>query len=263
DVLGEGATVLREVPLDELRGLHYRGPFDFVGPGSADDRGGDPRAWRYVTVADFVTTDEGTGIVHLAPAFGEDDMRVARDHDLPVVNPVDLEGRFDARVGPFAGVFVKDADAAITADLRGRGLLRKAGEYSHTYPFCWRCGTPLLYYAKPSWYIATTRKRERLLEVNAEVDWHPEHIRDGRYGNWLANNVDWALSRERYWGTPLPLWRCDGCEHVTAIGSLAELGERAGRDLSDLDPHRPFVDEVTFACECCDGTKRRVPGHID
>jgi len=263
DALGDDATVLRDVPLDELRGVHYRGPFDFVGPGSADDPEGDPRSWRYVTVADFVTTSEGTGIVHLAPAFGEDDMRVARAHDLPVVNPVDLEGRFDARVGPFAGVFVKDADAAIIADLRGRGLLLRAGEHSHTYPFCWRCGTPLLYYAKPSWYIATTRKRDRLLEVNAEVDWHPEHIRDGRYGNWLANNVDWALSRERYWGTPLPLWRCDGCGDVTAIGSLAELGERAGRDLSDLDPHRPFVDEVTFACEGCDGTKRRVPEVID
>jgi isoleucyl-tRNA synthetase len=224
----------------------------------------DPDAdWRYVTVADFVTTTEGTGIVHMAPAFGADDMAIAVEHGLPVVNPVDAEGRFTDVVTDFAGQFVKDADTGITEQLERRGLLVKSGTYRHTYPFCWRCDTPLLYYAKPSWYIATTRIRDRLLEVNAGVDWHPEHIRDGRYGNWLENNVDWALSRERYWGTPLPLWRCEACADVTAVGSRPELSELAGRDLSDLDPHRPYVDEVTFACRSCGGTSRRVPEVID
>nr|MBA2509611.1 isoleucine--tRNA ligase [Nocardioidaceae bacterium] len=255
--LGEGASVLGEVPLDALRGLHYRGPFTDADP---DD---PPAAWRSVTVADFVTTTDGTGIVHLAPAFGEDDMRVAREQGLPVVNPVDLEGRFDRRVPAFAGQFVKAADVGIIADLRERGLLLRAGEYRHTYPFCWRCGTPLLNYAKPSWYIATTRLQDRLLDENAGVDWHPEHIRDGRYGDWLANNVDWALSRERYWGTPLPLWRCGDCDHVTCVGSLEELGKLAGSDLSGLDPHRPYVDEIVVACPECGGGARRVPEVID
>ncbi|CAN5843337.1 isoleucine--tRNA ligase [soil metagenome] len=262
-VLGEGTAVVRDVPLDELVGSHYAGPFDFVGPGSADDPDGDAESWRYVTVADFVTTTDGTGLVHLSPAFGADDMAVARTEGLPVVNPVDLEGRFDARVAPFAGQFVKDADTPITEDLATRGLLLAAGTYTHAYPFCWRCQTPLLYYAKPSWYIATTQIRADLLAENAKVDWHPEHIREGRYGDWLENNVDWALSRERYWGTPLPLWRCADCEEVTCVGSRAELGQLAGRDLSDLDPHRPYVDEVTFGCAACGGTARRVGEVID
>jgi len=259
-VLGEDATILRDVAVEELVGLHYRAPFDYVTPEAVDGAVPD---WRYVTVADFVTTTDGTGIVHMAPAFGEDDMKVARAHGLPVVNPVDLEGRFDERVGEFAGVFVKSADAEIIEALRGSGLLFKAGEITHTYPFCWRCSTPLLYYAKPSWYIATTKLRDRMLSENAEVDWHPAHIRDGRYGDWLENNVDWALSRERYWGTPLPLWRCGDCDEVTAVSSREDLGRRAGRDLSALDPHRPFVDEVTFDCPACGGQARRVPEVID
>jgi isoleucyl-tRNA synthetase len=255
--LGEGAEVLRTVGVDELRGLHYRGPFTDADP---DD---PPAAWRSVTVADFVTITDGTGLVHMAPAFGEDDMRVGRALGLPVVNPVDLEGRFDERVSDFAGQFVKAADAGIVADLRARGLLLRAGEYRHTYPFCWRCRTPLLYYAKPSWYIATTRARDDLLAANAGVNWHPAHIRDGRYGDWLQNNVDWSLSRERYWGTPLPLWRCGNCDHVTCVGSLAELGRLAGTDLSQLDPHRPYVDDVVIACPECHGEARRVPEVID
>jgi isoleucyl-tRNA synthetase len=261
-VLGDDVTIVRDVPVDDLLGLRYEGPFSFAGPGSGDGTPDAP-AWRTVLTADFVTTTDGTGIVHMAPAFGADDMAIGRAHDLPVINPVDLEGRFVEAVIPFAGQFVKDADPHITEDLRARGLLVKAGTYTHTYPFCWRCQTPLLYYAKPSWYIATTRAQEQLLEENAKVDWHPEHIRDGRYGNWLVNNVDWALSRERYWGTPLPLWRCEDCPHVTAIGSRAELGALAGRDLSTLDPHRPHVDEVVLDCPECGGVARRVPEVID
>jgi isoleucyl-tRNA synthetase len=259
--LGAEAEVLRDVSVDELLGVHYDAPFHHLdGPDGGAPGGED---WRYVTVADFVTTGDGTGLVHLAPAFGADDMAVAGERGLPVVNPVDAEGRFTDVVTDFAGLFVKDADEPIAENLRERGRLVRSGSYTHTYPFCWRCDTPLLYYAKPSWYIATTKIRSRLLEVNAKVDWHPEHIRDGRYGDWLANNVDWSLSRERYWGTPLPLWRCGGCGKVTAVGSLAELSEHAGEDLSALDPHRPYVDDVVIACGDCGADARRVPEVID
>ncbi|MDQ3761702.1 MAG: isoleucine--tRNA ligase [Actinomycetota bacterium] len=261
--LGESAEVLREVAVDELAGARYQAPFNFVGPGSADDPDGDPTTWRFVVVDDFVEIDQGTGIVHTGAAFGEDDMRVARDNGMPVINPVDAEGRFDHRIGPFAGMFVRDADAPIIEFLRANDLLVQQGTYRHTYPFCWRCSTPLLYYAKPSWFIATTQLREQLLADNAEVDWRPPHIRNGRYGDWLAHNVDWALSRERYWGTPLPLWRCSGCANTVAVGSRAELGELARCDLSELDPHRPYVDEITFGCQSCDGTMSRVPEVID
>ena len=256
-VLGDAAEVLRTVDAAELRGLTYRGPFDFVRPPAG-------HRWREVVEADYVSTAEGTGLVHLAPAFGADDLEIARAHDMPVVNPVDAEGRFEPAVAPYAGMFVKDADRHIIDDLRREGLLFRATRHRHSYPFCWRCGTPLLYYAKPSWYIATTKVRDRMLAENAEVDWHPPHIRDGRYGDWLVNNVDWALSRERYWGTPLPLWRCTTCREVTAIGARADLSDLTGRDLSALDPHRPYVDDVTFDCpHCGDGVATRVPEVID
>ncbi|MQA93624.1 MAG: isoleucine--tRNA ligase [Streptosporangiales bacterium] len=261
--LGEGAEILREVAVAELAGSRYQAPFDFVGPGSADDPEGDPASWRIVVVDDFVETGQGTGIVHTGAAFGEDDFRVAKDNGLPVVVPVTSEGRFDERAGPYAGMFIRDADALIIDSLRENDLLTGEGTYRHTFPFCWRCDSPLFYYAKPSWFIATTRFRETFLADNAEVDWRPAHIRDGRYGDWLANNVDWALSRERYWGTPLPLWRCDGCDEIAAVGSLAELGELAGRDLSALDPHRPYVDDITLGCRGCGGTMTRVPEVID
>jgi isoleucyl-tRNA synthetase len=263
-VLGEDFRVIREVRLDELDGTRYSAPFDFVGPGSTDDRDGDASSWRFVVTDDFVKAQEGTGIVHTGAAFGEDDMKVARRHGVPIVKPVGPDGRFDERMGPYAGVYVRDTDDSIIEALRDAGLLLHAGKHLHTYPFCWRCGTPLLYYAKPSWYIATTRIRDRMMSDNASVDWHPQHIRDGRYGEWLAGNVDWALSRERYWGTPLPLWRCDVCDHVTAVGSLSELSERTGTDLAGLDPHRPHVDQITFACGTCPGgLMRRVPEVID
>jgi isoleucyl-tRNA synthetase len=249
EVLGEDVEVVAQLRGHELVGTRYRAPFDVVAmPPDAD-------AHRVVP-ADFVTTTDGSGIVHLAPAFGADDLAVGRREGLPVVNPVDAEGRFTT--GPWAGTFVKDADPAITHDLAERGLLLSARTYHHTYPFCWRCKRPLIYWAKPSWYIRTTAKRDELLANNATIDWHPEHIRDGRMGRWLENNVDWALSRDRYWGTPLPFWRCDDCQHVTVVGSRVELSERTGQDLAALDPHRPFVDAITLPCEDCGGTARRV-----
>src|SRR5674536_58219 len=177
----------------------------------------DKRA-PFVVGADFVTTTDGTGIVHMAPAFGEDDMRVGLENDLPVVNAVDLEGRFVAEVTPWAGVFVKDADPAIIAELKARGLLLGVEPYEHSYPFCWRCDTALLYYAKATWYIRTTAIKDELIKANDDVIWHPEHIKTGRFGEWLAGNVDWALGRDRYWGTPLPVWCCEeGHTHLSLI----------------------------------------------
>ncbi len=254
DVIGDGRyEIVERLTADALLGLHYEAPYTLVDVGDVDH--------RYVTSADFVTTAEGSGIVHLAPAFGADDMAVGRREDLPIVNPVDATGSFTS--GPWRGSFVKDADPGITRDLQERGLLLRARTYRHTYPFCWRCKRPLIYWAKPSWYIRTTAKRDELLSNSAGIDWHPEHIRDGRFGRWLENNVDWALSRDRYWGTPLPFWACADCDHVEVVGSRAELSALAGRDLTALDPHRPYVDEVTFPCPSCGGTARRVPEVAD
>ncbi|MFP4235533.1 MAG: isoleucine--tRNA ligase [Nitriliruptoraceae bacterium] len=253
-VLGEDAEVVRTVALTELVGTRYQRPFEQVAvPAGA--------AVHRIVTAGFVTTSEGSGIVHLAPAFGADDMAVGREHGWPVLNPVDATGSFT--VAPWEGTFVKDADEWLIHDLEQRGLLLAQRTYTHTYPFCWRCKRPLIYWAKPSWYIRTTAKRDQLLANNAGIDWHPEHIRDGRFGRWLENNVDWALSRDRYWGTPLPFWRCGECGAVEVVASRAELGARAGRDLSELDPHRPYVDEITLPCRSCGGTAHRVPEVAD
>ncbi len=254
DVLGEDAEVVRTVHPDELIGARYRAPFDVVA--MAPDAGA-----HRIVAAGFVTTTDGSGIVHLAPAFGAEDLEVGRAEGLPVVNPVDATGRFTQ--GPWTGMFVKDADPAIVRDLDERGLLIAERTYTHTYPFCWRCKRPLIYWAKPSWYIRTTARREQLLANNTGIDWHPEHIRDGRFGRWLENNVDWALSRDRYWGTPLPFWRCGDCDHLEVVASRAELGAKAGRDLTELDPHRPGVDEITLPCPACGGVARRVPEVAD
>jgi isoleucyl-tRNA synthetase len=253
-VLGEDTEVVAQLTADELVGAHYRPPFDFVEIVGDADR-------HYLTRATFVSADDGSGIVHLAPAFGADDMEVGRREGLPSANPVDASGAFVD--GPWKGMFVKDADPEIIADLDARGLLLRREVYTHTYPFCWRCDRPLIYWAKPSWYIRTTAVRDQLLDNNASIDWHPEHIRDGRFGRWLENNVDWALSRDRYWGTPLPFWTCERCGHVEVVGSRAELSERAGEDLDGLDPHRPYVDEVTWPCPNGDGTLTRVPDVAD
>ncbi len=253
-VLGKKAEVLREFPGAELLGVTYEAPFAFM---TADRRA------HFVIGDDYVTTTDGTGIVHIAPAFGEADMRVGVENDLPVVNAVDTEGRFVAEVTPWAGVFVKDADPAITADLKARGLLLGVEPYAHSYPFCWRCDTALLYYAKATWYVRTTAIKDQLIKSNDDVIWHPEHIKTGRFGEWLAGNVDWALSRDRYWGTPLPIWRCEQ-GHTHCVGSVAELREMAAGPVpEDLELHRPYVDDVVLTCPDCAGEMRRVPEVID
>jgi len=253
-VLGEHATVVERFKGAELDGLRYEPPFDYI-PGSEYGPKG-----HTVVPADFVSAQEGTGLVHTAIAFGEDDFRLGEQQGLAVINPVRLDGTYDERIGPYAGRKVKDADPDLIDALRKRDRLLRAESYEHSYPHCWRCGTPLLYYAKPSWFIATSEIKDRLLAANEAVNWHPEHVKHGRFGKWLEGNVDWALSRERYWGTPLPIWRC-AQGHVHAVGSRTELAHLSGIELKD--PHRPFVDEVTFPCPRCDGPMTRVDEVID
>jgi isoleucyl-tRNA synthetase len=253
-VLGPGAEIVERFPGSELVGLSYEPPFDYIKGEEYGPRG------HTVLAGDFVTADDGTGLVHTAIAFGEDDFRLGEQNGLNVVNPVRLDGTYDERIGEYAGRWVKDADPDLISDLERRGRLLRAERYLHAYPHCWRCGTPLLYYAKPSWYIATSQVKDRLLASNEEVSWQPPHVKHGRFGKWLEGNVDWALSRERYWGTPLPVWRC-AAGHVDVVGSFDEVRERSGVILED--PHRPFVDEVTWACGECGEEMRRVPEVID
>jgi len=256
-VLGEEAELLAHLPGEALAGTAYEPPFDYI-----TDYG--PRG-HTVLLGDFVTTDEGTGLVHTAIAFGEDDFRLGEQYGITLQNPVTLEGRFDERVTDFAGRSVKEADSDIVAALEAKGKVLRAEPYLHAYPHCWRCDTPLLYYAKASWYIRTSEVRERMLAANEEIGWHPEHIKHGRFGKWLEGNVDWALSRDRYWGTPLPIWECDEpeCDNAFCAGSLQDLRDRGGEIPDDL--HRPFIDDVVLACdrEDCAGQLRRVPAVID
>jgi len=239
----------------KLKGTKYHPLFTFMPP---------QKSAHYVALAEYVTTEDGTGLVHIAPAFGAEDMEVGNEYDLPVLMTVQPDGAFVPEVTPWRGMWVKDADPLIIEDLRARGLLFRTEVYTHVYPFCWRCKTPLLYYAREAWYIRTSQFRDRLVELNRTINWVPDHIKEGRFGNWLENNIDWALSRERYWGTPLPLWECGECGHTEAIGSVKDLSEKAGRDLTDLDLHRPHVDEVTWNCtECDNGKMQRVPELID
>ncbi|HEU4540000.1 MAG TPA: isoleucine--tRNA ligase [Jiangellaceae bacterium] len=254
-VLGAGWTTTGErFTGAQMELWSYRRPFELVDVGPA----------HRVVVDDYVTTEDGTGLVHLAPAFGADDLRVGRRYGLPVVNPVRPDGTFGDDVELVGGLFFKAADAVLVDDLAARGLLFRKEHYEHEYPHCWRCGTPLLYYAQPSWYIQTTEIVDALLSENEKTTWYPETIKWGRYGEWLKNNVDWALSRSRYWGTPLPIWRCESDpSHLVCVGSLAELSVLSGRDLSSLDPHRPYVDEITFGCRSCNGTMRREAHVID
>jgi isoleucyl-tRNA synthetase len=251
-VLGEGFEVESRVTGAELAGTRYEPPFGFI-----SDYG---ELGHSVLEADFVTTEDGTGIVHTAIAFGEDDFQLGERYGLKLQNPVKPDGTFDERMGEFAGRGVKEADPDIVAALRANGRLFREVPYEHAYPHCWRCGTPLLYYAKASWYVKTTAVRDQMLAENEKIKWYPDHIKHGRFGDWLEGNVDWALSRERYWGTPLPMWRCDaGHEHC--VGSREELLSLAGAVPDDL--HRPFIDDVTFPCADCGDEMRRVPEVID
>ena len=251
--------------------MHYLPLFTFL-PVEKD--------YCYVVPGEFVTTKDGTGIVHIAPAFGAEDLEVGQEYDLPVLQTVDLRGAFIDEVTLWRGLFVKDADPLIIEDLEGRGLMYKVGTYRHVYPFCWRCDTPLLYYAKATWYIETTRHRDELVDLNRQINWYPEHIRDGRFGNWLENNVDWALGRERYWGTPLPIWVSEECRKQECIGSVEELQSKVTGsglqvtgsaeslqpttyNLEQLDLHRPYIDQATYLCSECGGVMRRVPEVID
>jgi len=258
-VLGDDAVVLGSLRGDELVGTRYRAPFHLVDVAAS---AAATAPVHTVLPAEYVTVADGTGLVHQAPAFGADDLQVAREHGLPVVNPVHPDGTFAPDVPLVGGMFFKKADATLVADLEQRGLLFRHLPYEHAYPHCWRCHTALLYYAQPSWYIRTTAVKDDLLRENETTRWFPETIKHGRYGNWLDNNIDWALSRSRFWGTPLPIWCCQE-DHLTVVGSRRELGELAQQDLRDLDPHRPFVDEVTFACPTCGDTATRVPEVID
>ncbi|HEY9089822.1 MAG TPA: isoleucine--tRNA ligase [Anaerolineaceae bacterium] len=237
-----------------LKGKRYQPLFTFIPPNKPAHR---------VVLANFVTTEDGSGLVHIAPAYGADDMQVSLEEDLPVIMTVAPDGTFISEVRPWAGKFVKDADRFIIEDLAARGLLFRTEIYTHTYPFCWRCSTPLLYYARPTWYIRTSQFKDRLVALNEHINWYPGHIKHGRFGNWLENNVDWALGRERYWGTPLPVWECESCHTQECLGSVADLSQRAGRDLSALDLHRPHVDEIVLPCPECGGKMRRVPELID
>ncbi len=246
EVFGEDARVDHRVAGRDLVGLHYRRPFDDLDLPGGVQQGA---AWT-VVAGDFVEADEGTGIVHLAPAFGEIDRQVGRAAGLPTLNPVGPDGRFSSAVTWLEGQSVRDTNGAVDDRLEAAGLLVRRHPYLHPYPHCWRCDTALIYWGKPSWYVRTTERKADLVAENQTIGWHPEHIRDGRMGEWLANNVDWALSRDRFWGTPLPIWRCaEG--HVRCVGSLAELSELAGRDVSGVDPHRPTIDEVTLPCPDC------------
>ncbi|MDQ4028974.1 MAG: isoleucine--tRNA ligase, partial [Actinomycetota bacterium] len=251
-VLGGGARIAEEMPGSELIDRRYRPPFPFV-----------PTVGRAhtVRVGDFVSTEDGTGVVHLAP-YGEDDIDVARRDGLPIVQIIDATGHVAAEAEGFAGLWFKDADREVENRLEAAGALFRSEIYEHAYPHCWRCKTPLIYYARKDWYIRTSQIRSELQSSNEETNWQPPTIKYGRFGNWLANNVDWSLSRDRYWGTPLPVWRCDE-GHVVCVGSFAELSELAGEDLSGLDPHRPYVDDISWTCPECAHEMHRVPSVID
>lgn len=237
-----------------LKNKKYLPLFTFIPP---------EKAAHYVVNADYVTTEDGTGLVHIAPAFGAEDMEVANEYDLPVVQTVAADGSFIGDVKPWSGMFVKTADPLIIQDLLLRGLLLKEGTITHTYPFCWRCSTPLLYYARPTWYVRTSQYKDKLVQFNECINWYPGHIKNGRFGNWLSNNIDWALGRERYWGTPLPVWECGECKHQVCIGSVEELSKLSGIDQGNLDLHRPHVDKVKLTCPECGGKMQRVPELID
>ena len=257
-VMGEGVEVVRRYNGTELAGIRYSRPLEVVAMPE------DPQNGWTVVNEDFVSSEDGTGIVHMAPAFGSDDYAAGQRHGLPMLRPIDEAGCFLPDVELVGGVFVKDADPALVEALDERGNLFRFGMEVHSYPHCWRCESPLLYVARDSWFAATSTLKDEMLANNNAANWLPPDVGEGRMGEWLKGNVDWALSRDRYWGTPLPVWVCEAQEdHMEWIGSFAELEERAGPLGEDFDPHRPYIDEFTWSCGQCDGTMRRAPEVID
>jgi len=253
EVFGEEYETIEEYKGFELKGIEYEPLFDYAKP---------DKKYCFVVVDDYVTTTDGTGIVHIAPAFGEDDARVGRDNDLPFVQMINTEGKFVEGTDKLEGLFIKDADPIVLEDLKARGLLFRPQKFTHSYPFCWRCDTPLIYYARATWFISMTKVREQLLKNNATVNWMPENIKDGRFGNFLSDVIDWGLSRERYWGTPLPIWECS-CGHRHMIGSIEELKSMSDNCPEDIELHRPYIDAVEIKCAKCGGKMHRVPEVID
>jgi isoleucyl-tRNA synthetase len=246
--------ILAEYTGADLAGKEYEPLYTFVVP---------PKRAYYAALADFVTTTDGSGIVHIAPAFGEDDYQLGLKYDLPVVQPVDKSGKFTSEITPWAGQFVKDADKGIIADLKSRKILYRTEPILHSYPHCWRCKSPLLYYARKSWYIRTTAFKDKLIANNSKISWHPREVGEGRFGEWLENNIDWSLSRDRFWGTPLPIWTCEKCKHQECIGGIEELKTQSPSVPADLDLHKPYIDEIYLTCSKCGGKMMRVPEVID
>jgi isoleucyl-tRNA synthetase len=253
-VVEEEYEIINKRSGQSLLGMEYHPLFNFAKP--------DKKAY-YIIGADFVTLSDGTGIVHIAPAFGEDDAKAGNEHNLPFVQLVNEQGNFTDEVTPWRNIFVKDADPEIIKNLDERNLLYKVEDYEHTYPFCWRCDTPLLYYANDTWFIRMTEVKDKLLKNNRKINWLPENIKEGRFGNFLENVVDWGLSRSRYWGTPLPIWECE-CGHRHLIGSISELKEMGENVPEDIELHKPFIDQVLLKCpNCKEGKMKRVPEVID
>ncbi len=252
-VLQKDFEIVGTVKGAELLGVEYEQMYTYVAP---------KKRAHYVIAADFVSTEDGTGIVHIAPAFGEDDYRVGQAHDLPVMQPVNLDGKFTDEVTPWKGRFVKDADKDIIKDMKAKGILLSSGTIKHTYPFCWRCDSPLLYYARHSWFIKTTAFKDEILANNEKINWFPDHIKHGRFKNFLDNMIDWAISRDRYWGTPLPIWQCE-CGKQECIDSREMLCKRGKNVDPKIELHKPYVDDITLDCPDCGKQMKRVPEVID